>query len=294
MVRPERFGIRPEGYRLPDAVHVGRVRLQVSDLARSLAYYEEVLGFRVLDRRGPIATLGPHGATNELVELHESPGAEPSPGRLGLYHFAILLPELASLGRFLTHLAELGVRAGASDHLVSEALYLHDPDGLGIEVYADRPRESWEGHGGELVMGTNPLNGGDLARAGGDQRWTGMPAGTRMGHVHLHVGDLGQAAAFYHGALGLDKMVWSYSGALFLAAGGYHHHLGVNTWAGPEATAPDPGNARLLEWEIVLPDEKSAEEAANSVSRSGASVSRIDRGWLTADPWGTVLRLVPA
>lgn len=287
------YGIPPDGFRLPEATRVGRVRLQVADLARSLAYYERVLGFRVLHRAAGEATLGAHGDDAPLVELHERAGAAPVPhrGRLGLYHFAILLPHRAALGRFVAHLAELGERAGAADHLVSEALYLHDPDGLGIEVYADRPRATWERQGRELVMDTRPLDVAGLAHSGGGESWAGMPAGTVIGHVHLHVGDLQEAAAFYHAALGLDVVVWSYQGALFLSAGGYHHHLGLNTWAGPGAARPQAGDARLLEWEIVVPRAADAEAAARSLDAAGYGITRADGGWLATDPWGTTLRL---
>jgi catechol-2,3-dioxygenase len=189
-----------------------------------------------------------------LVELRERTGARPVPpgGRLGLYHYAILLPDRGALGRFVRHLTEQGIRAGASDHRVSEALYLHDPDGLGIEVYADRPQSRWRQRNGELVMATEPLDLDALVAAAGARPWTGMPAGTRMGHVHLHVGDVAGASAFYHDALGFDRMVWSYPGALFMAAGGYHHHLGVNTWAAHQTAASDD-DACLLEWRINLP-----------------------------------------
>jgi len=191
-------GIAPSGYRLPGEIRLGRVRLQVADLERSLDYYQRVLGFRVLRRSGADAVLAAHGDDTPLVELHEKPGVSPVPrrGRLGLYHFAILLPDRASLGRFVAHLAEIGERAGASDHRVSEALYLQDPDGLGIEVYADRPRATWRIANRQLVMATEPLDLADVVRAAGGERWTGMPAGTTVGHVHLHVGDLADAAAF--------------------------------------------------------------------------------------------------
>ncbi len=142
-------GIQPSGYRLPDATRLGNVRLQVAELERSLAYYGEVLGFRVLNRADGRATLAAHADNTPLIALHEHRGAAPVPhrGRLGLYHYAILLPDRASLGRFVAHLSARGTRAGASDHLVSEALYLQDPDGLGIEVYADRLRETWRYEG---------------------------------------------------------------------------------------------------------------------------------------------------
>jgi catechol 2,3-dioxygenase len=244
-----------------------------------------------------VARLGPHGAgAATLLELHERPGARPvrPMTRLGLYHFAILLPDRAHLGRFLGHLAALGIRPGAADHLVSEALYLHDPDGLGIEVYADRPRDEWRvERGGELAMTTDPLDLGDLVRAAGGAGWQGMPAGTVVGHVHLHAGDLAVARGFYHEALGLDLMVWSYPGALFLAAGGYHHHLGVNAWAGDVPPA-GPEEARLLEWELVLPDAASVASAAASVEAAGHPVATEGAERRLADPWGTGLRLVAA
>src|SRR5687767_14787200 len=147
------YGIAPPGYRLPDATRLGRVRLQIADLERSLAYYRDVLGLRVLDQTGARATLGAHGDDRPLIELVDRAGASPVPrrGRLGLYHFAILLPDRGSLGRFVEHLAKAGVRAGMSDHFVSEAVYLQDPDSLGIEVYADRPRSSWRHEGRQLA-----------------------------------------------------------------------------------------------------------------------------------------------
>jgi catechol 2,3-dioxygenase len=291
--RAERpYGIAPPGYRLPDATRVGRVRLQISDLARSLAYYRDVLGLRVLDRSGNRATFGAHGDDRSLIELVERAGASPVPrrGRLGLYHFAILLPDRGSLGRFVGHLARLGARAGMSDHLVSEAVYLQDPDNLGIEVYADRPRSSWRHEGRQLAMATEPLDVRGLAQAAGGELWAGMPPGTTIGHVHLHVGDIDDSAAFYHNGLGLDKVVWSYPGALFLSAGGYHHHLGTNTWA---AGAPSPGekDARLLDWELVVPRAEDADAAARSVEAAGYRVARADENWLVTDPWGTRLRV---
>ncbi|HET8653892.1 MAG TPA: VOC family protein [Longimicrobiaceae bacterium] len=290
------YGVAPTGYRLPAEARPGRVRLQVADLDRSLAYYEGVLGFRVLRRGEGHAALGAHGDERTLVELHERKGAAPVPrrGALGLYHFAILLPDRAALGRFLVHLAQLGARAGSADHLVSEAIYLQDPDGLGIEVYADRPRSEWRHRDGELAMATEPLDAGDLARAAGGEPWTGMPAGTVVGHVHLHVGDLAGAEAFYHRGLGLDKVVWSYPGALFLSAGGYHHHLGVNTWAAGAPPAGE-GDARLLDWELLVPDADEARSVLRSLAAAGyaAEHEEQDDGGVVRDPWGTALRVRP-
>ena len=287
-------GIAPPGYRLPAATRLGHVALQVADLQRSLEYYQAVLGLRVLHRTGDTAMLGTQVGDTALVHLTARPGATPSPqhARLGLYHFAILLPDRAALGRFVAHLGDIGAQAGASDHLVSEALYLRDPDGLGIEVYADRPRSSWTRVNRQLRMASDPLDLADLVRAAGGAPWTGMPGGTVMGHVHLHVGDLGQAAAFYHVALGLDKMVWDYPSALFLAAGGYHHHLGLNTWAGPRAPRPTDADARLLEWRIVLPSSADVQRAAASLSAAGHAVVADGNDCVATDPWGTRVRLL--
>ena len=287
-----RAGIQPAGYRLPDEASVGRVRLQVSDLGASLPYYTHVLGFGVLARRDGVATLGPEGGP-ALVELNERKGAHPVPrrGLLGLYHFAILLPDRAALGRFVAHLGEVGASAGSADHLVSEALYLSDPDGLGIEVYADRPRSQWKVRGREIAMTTEPLDLRALVRAAGGEPWIGMPAGTTIGHVHFHVGELGQADAFYHVALGFDTIVWSYPGALFFSAGGYHHHVGTNTWAAG-APAAGPGDARLLEWELRLPTARDVDAAAASAARAGYAVRDAGGDRLITDPWGTTVRLI--
>jgi catechol 2,3-dioxygenase len=288
------IGIAPTAWRLPNATHLGFATLQVANLEQSLAYYREVLGLHVHERSGSRALLGTTDGVTPLIELKEKPGARPTKtnGRLGLYHFAILLPDRAALGRFVAHLAEIGARAGSSDHLVSEALYLRDPDGLGIEVYADRPRSSWRAVDRQLQMASDPLDLDDLVRAAGGTAWDGMPAGTTMGHMHLHVADLEAASAFYHAALGLDKMVWAYPGALFLAAGGYHHHLGLNVWAGANAPRPTDEDSRLLEWRIVLPTRDDAREAASSVSSAGYAVKQDGDDWIVTDPWGTSARLL--
>jgi catechol 2,3-dioxygenase len=287
---PQAYGVAPPEWRLPDSTRVGRVRLQVSELSRSVAYYTQVLGMRVIESDATGAVMGAADDT-PLVELNVRSGVAPVPrgGRIGLYHFALLLPDRPSLARFVRQLSELGVRAGMSDHLVSEAIYLSDPDGLGIEVYADRPRTEWRHSGRQLVMATDPLDVADLVRAAGETPWTGMPAGTVMGHVHLHVSSLPAANAFWHEGVGFDRMVWSYPGALFLAAGGYHHHLGVNTWASGAERAGE-NDAQLLAWELVLPAD-AMPAALEHLARQGHSVSRDGADGLVADPDGTRLRL---
>jgi catechol 2,3-dioxygenase len=284
-------GIPAPGYRLPAATRLGGVALQVGDLTRSVEYYQAVLGLRALGEGADGTEMGGDDGT-VLLRLREQRGAAPVPrrGRLGLYHYAILLPDRPAFGAFLTHLGSLGLRPGMSDHNVSEAIYLNDPDGLGIEVYVDRPRAAWRYRGRELHMTTEPLDVSSvLAQAGGP--WSAMPAGTVMGHVHLFVADLEIAAAFYHRALGFDRMVWSYPGALFMAAGGYHHHLGTNTWAADAAPA-GPEDARLLEWRVVLPSADEVEAAGTSVDGAGYAVERSEGGWSAADPWGTRVRVL--
>jgi catechol 2,3-dioxygenase len=291
---PGSYGEAPSGYRLPAAARLGPVRLEVADLGRSLAFYERTIGLRVLYRESSRAVLGPHGTDTTLVDLHERPGARPAPrrGRLGLFHFAILLPDRPSLGRFLRHLGEVRAHAGAGDHLVSEALYLHDPDNLGIEVYADRPRDTWRRVGRELMMATDPVDAAGLARAAGETRWGGMPAGTVIGHVHLHVGELVRANAFYSEGLGFDRTVWQYPGALFFGANGYHHHVGTNTWAGGDATPAEEADARLLEWTIELPGSAEVDELAENLRQAGFRTEREPgRGLVTQDPWGTRVRV---
>lgn len=286
-------GLAPNGHRLPAATSLGRVRLQISDLERSLDWYQNVLGLRTVERSADRAVLAAHGDDAPLVELVELPGATPVPrrGRLGLYHFALLLPDRRSLGAFLQHLAASGERAGASDHLVSEALYLQDPDGLGIEVYADRPREQWSVVGRQISMDTIPLNADDLLAHSANHAWSGMPAGTQMGHVHLHIGEIEAADAFYHQGLGFDRVVWSYPGALFLSAGGYHHHVGLNTWAAASPGATDT-DARLLDWEIRLPSTADVEAAGANLSELGYEVKVTEGAVHATDPWGTAVRIV--
>ncbi len=286
------YTVAPAGHRIHARARLGAVHLQVADLARSVAYYERVIGLRRISADATHAVLGAHGEPSPLVVLHHRAGATPAParGRLGLYHFAILLPERAALGRFIAHLAAIGAYAGMSDHLVSEAVYLTDPDGLGIEVYADRPRDAWRISNRVLEMATLTLDAADLVRASKGVPWRGVPPGTRVGHVHLFVSDLEEAARFYHDGLGLDKIILDFPGALFMSAGGYHHHLGTNTWA---AGAPHaaPEDARLLEWSVILPARDDVESTARALASVGAIVTRTDGDVIAADPWGTVVRV---
>ena len=292
---PGTYGIAPTGHRLPDGTRIRSVTLQVSDLQRSREFYQRILGFHATEVAPDRIALSDNAQGPALIDLIENRGGQPLRRKaLGLFHVAILLPSRAELGRFLTHLHTEGARAGAADHFVSEALYLQDPDDLGIEVYADRPRASWRRHGRELVLGTEPLDRSSLIDTAGHQPWRGMPTGTTIGHVHLHVGDLDEAGRFYGDGVGFDRMVWSYSGALFLAAGGYHHHLGTNIWAGAAARPAAPNDPQLLEWVLELPAAAHMEAVSANLRAldypSDASVDAL----LTRDPWGTTLRVVPS
>ena len=277
---------------LPADIRLGPVTLQVSNLERSLGFYEVVLGLVVLTRKSGYAELGAlDGAP--LIKLREYPGARPVPrrGRLGLYHIAFLLPERAALGAFLRQVSAAHIRVGMADHLFSEALYLNDPDGLGIEVYADRPRETWPRGDGELVSDSLPLDMDSLLAAGGDTPYAGMPAGTVVGHVHFYVDNLFRAATFYEQGLGFEATVTSFLGARFVSAGGYHHHVGLNTWAAGAPLA-EPDDARLLEWQLVVPAEVRAGIAERLGAAGFAPETLPDGSLQVVDPWRTAVRLV--
>lgn len=289
---PQPYGMASAGYRLPDATRLGAVHLQVADLGRSVAYYSDVIGLRVVHAVSGVAELAAYDDDRRLVVLHERRGAAPVPpqGRLGLFHVAILLPDRPSLGRFLAHLAEIGEAPGMSDHYVSEAIYLTDPDGLGLEIYVDRPRVQWAHQQRQLSMATVALDVRAVIAAGDGAAWHGAPAGTSIGHVHLHVGDLAGASAFYHEMLGMDRMVWEYPGALFLAAGGYHHHVGTNTWA-RHAESARADEAHLMEWTIEVPVLADVEAVAASAVAHHVSVVRDGAAIVLRDPWGTTVRI---
>jgi len=244
----------------PEA-HMGLVELSVSDLDRSLAYWQDAIGLRVLSRENGTAELG---ADTPLVRFVEEPGARSAQGYTGLFHVALLVPDRPSLGRFLAHAAreELPL-TGLSDHVVSEAIYLRDPDYHGIEVYADRPREQWEGHVSQ-TMTTIPLDTESLlADADGD--FDGLPDGTTVGHVHLCVRNVDETIGFYRDKLGMGLTAHLGDQAAFLSAGGYHHHLGGNTWETRGAPPAPEGTARLLGFTIVLPDEAELDRVAERI-----------------------------
>jgi catechol 2,3-dioxygenase len=275
--------------RLPADTRLGAIRLRAADADRLRGFYEETIGLEPLDGDDGVVSLGVGGAP--LVELLPDRDAAARPPRTtGLFHLALLVPARADLARTLRRVAGTGwPLSGASDHLVSEALYLSDPEGNGIELYRDRPRDEWPLAGGSVEMATLPLDLQDLlGEPGGDAADASMPAGTTLGHVHLQVADLDAAEAFWVDALGLDVTARGYPGALFTSAGGYHHHVGLNTWAGAGAPSPPPGARGLVRFEVVLPSPADVEEAAERLARVGP-VERIDGGVAAADTSGNAV-----
>jgi len=276
------------------ATEVGLLALTVADLERSLAYYTQAIGLALLERNGSHATLGVAG--QPLLLLDEQPGAAPWPrgGRsyTGLYHFAILVPTQADLGRWIRNWFELGLPLpGQGDHNVSQALYLEDPDGHGIEMYRDRPRDEWHWENGQVQMGTGPVDIRGLLEAAerAGKPWTGLPEGTHLGHMHLQIGDVAQAAAFYHDVLGFD-IVAEMPTALFISAGGYHHHIGMNTWHSRGAGPAPADSVRLRFFTVDLPSSEALAAVVERLRAAGIPFSRSGDVVRIQDPWqNTVL-----
>jgi catechol 2,3-dioxygenase len=269
---------------------IGTVRLTVSDLRRSQDFYERTIGLAATEQDDGTVSLGVPGAP-PVVELQGDASATPLQRRAtGLYHLAILLPTRRDLALALVRLAQAHWPLdGASDHLVSEALYLSDPDGNGIEIYRDRPRDQWPGTEGQIEMPTLPLDLDDVLGelSPGDHGEPRVPAGTSIGHVHLQVADLAEAEAFYSGVLGFDVMVRLYPQAMFISAGGYHHHIGMNTWQSAGAAEPAPGSVGLRSYEILLPSEDELHRVLSRVRDAGLpTIQTSDGATLLRDPSG--------
>lgn len=266
---------------------IGNVELTVGDLDAQAAFYREAIGLREVSRTGDTVELGAAGDGVPLVTLVHRPDAPARPPRTtGLFHLALLVPSRVELARAVHRVSAAGWRfTGASDHLVSEALYLDDPEGNGIEIYRDRPFEEWERENGELRMGTDPLDlAGVLASVSDGDVGDGMASGTRIGHVHLQVADIPGAEAFYVDAVGFEPTVRGYPGALFVSAGGYHHHLGLNTWAGVGASAPPDGSRGLRTFSVLLPGPRAL--AAVQASLAAAGREGLDGSTSFVDPSG--------
>lgn len=277
---------------IPAATRVGAVHLTVSDLGRSVDYYESAIGLSVRERAGDCATLGTDG--DDLLVLIEQPDARPVRGYCGLYHFALLLPLRADLARWLAHAARDRVPlVGMADHYVSEAIYLSDPDEHGVEIYWDRPREVWEGKVADR-MTTLPLDTSSLLGELADpasEPFERLPAGTTIGHIHLCVADIRQTVAFYGDVLGFATMASLGEQAAFLSAGGYHHHLGANTWESAGAGQPPKGFATLRQVTIMLPGEVERDQFVARIADAGYELGPLDDGVLFHDPSGNPIAL---
>src|SRR5580704_6189253 len=253
---------------------VGTVRLTVTDLDRSRAFYERAVGLQPTELDDGTLALGAAGE-RPLIELRGDSAARGLNRRApGLYHLAVLVPTRLDLAFALARIAEARYPLdGASDHLVSEALYLSDPDGNGIEIYRDRPRAEWREVDGQLQMATLPLDlrhvASEIGAAGSAQSQAHAPAGTRIGHVHLQVSELERTEAFYAGVLGFEVMVRGYPGALFVSAGGYHHHIGLNTWHSAGSPPPAAGAVGLRSFVIELPSQAELDQVLGRVSDAG-------------------------
>jgi catechol 2,3-dioxygenase len=274
---------------LPAETRLGSIRLRVADVGLLRDFYQRVIGLRPLVADGSVTSFGVDDRS--LVELVAAPDAPPRPpATTGLFHLALLVPSRADLAQALRRVWDAGWHlSGASDHLVSEALYLSDPEGNGIELYRDRPRDEWPHVDDELEMATLPLDLANLLGESADgQDLSAMPEGTVLGHVHLQVADLASAQAFWVDALGLDVTVRRYPGALFTSAGGYHHHVGLNTWAGVGVPRPPAGARGLDRFEVLVPDLDSV-DAARARLAAISGPHDAGGGVLAEDPSGNAV-----
>jgi len=277
------------------ATRIGTVHLTVADLDRQASFYREVLGFSLHWREGDSAGLGAGG--DDLLVLNRNAGAPPARGATGLYHFAVLVPNRKELARVVARLMSLGYPQAPTDHVMTETTYLDDSEGNGIEVYADTPEDGvWEIAEGQFFArdaagvvrsGRDPLDIEALLRHLGpaDPLDAPVPAEARIGHVHLHVGDLERAVGFYHDLLGFElKGISRRIGMAFVSAGVYHHHIGLNTWLGVGAPPPPPGARGLRYFTIVLPDEDEVEQLAERTRRAGVPAEARLGGVFLRDP----------
>jgi catechol 2,3-dioxygenase len=271
-------------------IYVGEVNIKVKNLDYSLTFYQNIMGFQVLEKSDRKAVLTTDGKS-PLLTLEQPDDVVAKTGRTsGLYHFAILLPSRADLSVFLQHMIQTGYPLGAADHYVSEALYLNDPDGNGIEVYRDRPSSEWRWNNGLVEMATEELDGNEII-AESDAEWSGLPAGTLMGHIHLHVSNLKKAEEFYTKGLGFE-IVSYYPQAAFLSTGGYHHHIAINTWQGEGAATPPKNSVGLNWYALVFPNDAIREIAIKQLKQLGAPITEKADFFVTEDPSGNQIRLV--
>jgi catechol 2,3-dioxygenase len=269
---------------LPATLRLGTVHLAVTDLDRSIAFYEDAIGLRLHRREGSTAAMGVE--EEDLLVLYEEPEARRAGRHAGLYHYALLFPSREELARAALRLAATRTRIqGASDHGTHEAIYLPDPDGNGIELAADRPRERWP-QTMEYAGGPHPLDlDGLLAVVAGEEPRGEAGPGLAIGHVHLHVGDLEQGLGFYRDVLGFESTALIPGAAAFVAAGGYHHHLGFNVWRGEGVPPAPPGRVGLRHWTVVLEEQEQVAAVGERARAAGIATEEHERGFLVRDPW---------
>ena len=273
--------------RLPDGLQLGPAALRVSDAGRALDFYVNKVGLTLRERTETTAMLG----TSELdvLRLDIKPGIGPRNYKeTGLYHIAILVPDRPSLGAAIARLASNNVKLGAADHLVSEAIYIWDPDNNGIEIYRDRPREEWTWAGDQVQMKNSPLDFEGLLAQPDIESLARAPmkAGTRIGHIHLEVDDLAKVRAFYGEIVGFSPTA-TLPGAQFLSAGGYHHHLGTNIWDSRNGPLASPDTAGISLMTIELPDDVSAQALKARLEAAGTGTAANGNGFDFVDPWLT-------
>ena len=270
---------------------VESLELKILNMDRSLAFYENIIGFKVLEREDNRTVLTADGETPLLTLIQPENVIPKEAHKAGLYHFALLLPSREDLGSFLHHIAKINYPLGASDHHVSEALYLQDVDGNGIEIYVDRPASSWIWKDKEVHMVTDPLKAEEVLSAGENKMWKGLPPDTAMGHIHLHIGNLELAEEFYCQGLGFDVVTRYGDQALFMSTGGYHHHIGLNVWNGRNIPAASKESVGLQTFTIHYPNHEQREEVISRLNNIGAEVREENGIWVTTDPFGLSIRL---
>ncbi|MCP3765009.1 VOC family protein [Domibacillus sp. A3M-37] len=271
---------------------VGQVNLKVQNLDRAVSFYREVIGFKVLEQTNNKVDLTADGKT-ALLSIEQPDSVVPKqPQTTGLYHFALLLPKRSDLAKIVQHFTEIGLRVGSSDHLVSEALYLSDPDGNGIEIYVDRDPSQWSWQNNEVAMAVDPLDFVDLLSIGKQQSWKGLPAGTVMGHIHLHVSELRKTEEFYTKGLGFEVVNRYGNQALFISTGKYHHHIGLNTWNGVGAPTPPVNGVGLESFTLILPNEASRSAIVANLKSIGADIIEENGSFVTVDPSGNHIQLL--